>query len=235
MGDAGTNRETSRDHAVTALVPAAGTGSRLGLGPKAFVTVAGATLLQHTLTALADLVGEVLVALPRADVAAFRAQKPGLTVIAGGATRQATVRALLAGATSELVIVHDVARPFLTPAVVGRVLTAARRTGAATAALQPADTVVTASGYETIPREELRLVQTPQAFSRALLYEAHEQAHGAGYEGTDDASLVARLGRAVEIVPGSPLLSKLTRPEDLPLFTALHQLWLTELTGVTET
>lgn len=214
---------------VAVLIPAAGAGERLGRGPKAFVTIGGESLLELAVRAATPGADEVIVAVPESHLDVARRLAPGAEVVAGGATRQATVGALLAATTSEVVLVHDAARPFLTPAVTGRVLEAVRRAGAATAALAPSDTVVRAADGRPLPREELRLVQTPQGFERALLLAAHARAAEEGHEATDDASLVRRLGRSVELVEGSPLLAKLTRPADLALFEALRAVWLAEL------
>ncbi|HRN18134.1 MAG TPA: 2-C-methyl-D-erythritol 4-phosphate cytidylyltransferase, partial [Trueperaceae bacterium] len=79
-----------------------------------------------------------------------------------------------------------------------------------------------------LPREGLRVIQTPQGFARELLVRAHESAAAAGVEATDDAALVRRLGVGVELVEGSPLLHKLTTPDDLKLGLALLELWRAE-------
>lgn len=204
---------------VAALIAAAGTGDRLGMGPKALVTVGGKTLLDIALEALAPLVDEVVVAVPASAVGRWPG-RGGVTYVAGGATRQDSVWAMLTATTAEHVLVHDVARPFLPEEVVTRVLAAAVRHGAATAAVGIADTVVTAEGGE-LDRSTLRAVQTPQAFARELLLAAHDAARSGGHEATDDAGLVRRLGRHVELVEGSPWLIKVTRPEDLELAEAL--------------
>lgn len=210
---------------VAALVAAAGEGTRLGLGPKAFVELSGSTLLELTVAAFAPLVDEIVVAVPPAALGRARALAPSATVIAGGDTRQATVLALLGASSGEVVLVHDVARPFVTPDVVRRVVAGVTRTGAASAALPPADTVVAADDGRVLPRERLRLIQTPQGFRRELLLRAHERALADAFAATDDAALVRRLGEPVELVPGSPLLSKLTTPDDLAVAEALLAVW----------
>lgn len=212
---------------VAALIPAAGEGTRLGLGPKAFVEVGGRSLLARAVDALAPHVGEVVVALP--DGASFA----GARVVAGGPTRQATVRALLDATDAEFVLIHDAARPFLSPAVIARVLAAAREAGAATAALPVADTLVRGAagggagvGWAgVVPREGMWAVQTPQGFRRALLREAHAAAERDGHNATDDAGLVARLGREVRLVEGDARLFKVTAPGDLALAEALAPTW----------
>jgi len=212
-----------------ALLAAAGAGERLGLGPKAFVRLGGATLLELAAEALAPHVDEVVVAVPHDRLEEASRLLPGARVVAGAASRQATVHALLRHATSEVVLVHDVARPFATPEVVARVLAAVAASGAASAALGPADTVVEAASGAVLPREGLRLVQTPQGFRRELLLAAHERALEEGVAATDDAALVRRLGVTVTLVEGSPLLAKLTAPADLALMEALLGVWRREL------
>jgi 2-C-methyl-D-erythritol 4-phosphate cytidylyltransferase len=216
---------------VAALLAASGSGQRLGLGPKAFVRVGGLTLLELCLQALHGQVDEVVVAVPAADVDRTQELAPSATIIAGGVTRQETVRLMLRASRNPVVLVHDVARPFLTPQVIAELLAAVLAGGAATAALQPADTVVRARDGDVVPREQLRLIQTPQGFRRQLLSQAHDAAARDGYVATDDATLVRRLGHQVTLVQGSPLLAKLTTAADLPLFAALHTAWLQELRG----
>lgn len=211
---------------VAALLPAAGAGTRLGLGPKAFVRLGSATLLELAVAAVRPLVDEVVVGVPQGKLEEAAALLgPGVVVIEGAASRQATVLALLRATTADVVLVHDAARPFLTSAVAGRVLAAAAGSGAASAALAVADTIVDARDGSVVPRDELRAVQTPQAFARELLLRAHEEALAAGVEATDDAALVRRLGVPVALVEGSPLLHKLTTPADLELGRALLELW----------
>lgn len=211
---------------VAALIPAAGSGTRLGLGPKAFVPVEGRTLLGRSAAALAPHVHEVLIALPAGldlpdDV-------PGRAVL-GGDTRQASVLALLRATDADVVLIHDAARPFLPTRVIRDLLAAVQDTGAATAALPVADTLVRADpagGWGTLtPREGLWAVQTPQAFRRAALIAAHEAALADGHAATDDAGLIARAGQPVALVPGDARLLKVTTPGDLLIAQALARVW----------
>ncbi|GGN03564.1 2-C-methyl-D-erythritol 4-phosphate cytidylyltransferase [Thermus composti] len=209
---------------VSVLIPAAGQGERLGLGPKAFLEVGGRTLLEWVLEAFQEA-AEVLVALPPG----FPPPK-GLraTFLPGGATRQESVARLLEAASLPLVLVHDVARPFVSRALVDRVLKAARATGAAVPVLPVPDTLVRPEegAYgEVVPREALRLVQTPQGFFTALLREAHAYAKKRGLSATDDAQLVRALGYPVALVEGERTAFKITYPEDLPLAEALARTW----------
>lgn len=211
---------------VAALLAAAGQGLRLGVGPKAFIEVGERSLLQWSVLGLQAVVDEVVVAVASADLARARAQVPSARVVSGGATRQQTVGLLAVATTAELVLVHDAARPFLPEEVARRVLAATELHGAATASLPLADTVVDVVSGETLDRERLRAVQTPQGFERALLVRAHAEAAAQSASATDDAALVRRLGREVAWVDGSPLLHKITTPDDLALAGALRALWL---------
>jgi 2-C-methyl-D-erythritol 4-phosphate cytidylyltransferase len=216
-----------------AIIPAAGRGSRIGLKtPKTFLDLGGVPLLARAIGLLAasrriDLIQPVL---PRTHLARFRsvilarhrwaACRPA---VAGGRERQDSVAAGLRALPDEVefVVIHDGARPFATTALVERVLAAARRHGAAIAAVPVQDTVKRVSADlfldGTLDRRELWLAQTPQAFSVALLREAHAQARDTGVAGTDDAALVEALGHPVRVVPGSRLNFKITTREDLLL------------------
>lgn len=211
---------------VAALIPAAGSGTRLGLGPKAFVPVEGRTLLGRSAAALAPHVHEVLIALPAG--LDLPGDVPGRTVV-GGDTRQASVLALLRATDADVVLIHDAARPFLPARVIHDLLAAVQEVGAATAALSVADTLVRADpagGWGTLtPREGLWAVQTPQAFRRAALIAAHEAALADGHAATDDAGLIARAGQPVALVPGDARLLKVTTPGDLLLAQALARVW----------
>jgi 2-C-methyl-D-erythritol 4-phosphate cytidylyltransferase len=184
-------------------------------------------ILVATLRVLARTRGlaGIVVAVPEAHVAATRRllarmRLPRIVeVVVGGADRQESVwRALQrVPERAERVLVHDAVRPFIDPALVERVLAAATG-GAATCGVPVRETVkrVKDGAVEgTIPREGLWLTQTPQAFTRALLWEAHDKARRDGFAGTDDAVLVERLGTTVAMVPGLPGNLKITTREDL--------------------
>ena len=221
---------------VAALIPAGGRGTRLGARtPKQYLVLGGAPLLIHTLRILGrarSLTGLVLavpaerVEATRALLGRFRVPRV-LDVVAGGAERQESVwcglQAVPPGAG--WIVVHDAVRPFIDAALVERVIGAARRHGAATCGVLVRETVkrVRETAVEaTLEREGLWLTQTPQAFRRELLWEAHEKARRDGYLGTDDAVLVERMGARVVMVPGLPQNLKITTPEDLKA----ARLWL---------
>ena len=148
-------------------------------------------------------------------------------VVEGGATRQGSVgRGLFVlPAATEIVLVHDAVRPFLPTERLTAVIEAARTYGAAALAVPMADTVRRgdAAFGETVPRDGLWRMQTPQAFRVDLLREAHAQF--ADVAGTDEVELVQRLGHAVHIVEGSGLTFKITTPDDWALAEALWPVW----------
>jgi 2-C-methyl-D-erythritol 4-phosphate cytidylyltransferase len=218
--------------ATAALVLAAGRGVRLGADvPKAFVELAGATLLERSLRALAasEAVDAVLPVLPPGDGARWTALRAALAdlsglldPVSGGEERQDSVRAGLAALGPEVtwVAVHDAARALVRTEDVTRVVRAAQRGGAALLAVPVRDTIKRVRGgrvVETPPRAECWAAQTPQVFRCELLREALEKAAAEGFLATDDAQLVERLGVAVEIVEGSADNVKVTGPEDLPV------------------
>lgn len=217
--------------AAAAIVLAAGSGRRLGGVPKAFLPLAGRAVLDRVLAAVltpAEIATAVVVAPPARldDARVVAAAYPKVTaVIPGGAERQDSVAAGLA-ATGEAawVLVHDAARPLASPALVRRVLLAARETGAATAGLAARDTVKVASGgtvTETLDRRSIWLTQTPQAFRRPLLLDAHARAAARGLRATDDAALVEAMGGMVRVVEGETTNLKITTAEDLAIAEAL--------------
>lgn len=201
------------------VVVAAGEGRRFG-GPKAFVELEGRSLLERACAAFASFRDRVLVVRPE-DLP--RASRPGWTVVAGGARRRDSVangiEALRAGIG--IVLVHDAARPLLSPELVERVLAAAALHPAVVPVVPLSDTVKRVRGdvvLETLDRSALVAVQTPQAFRLDLLRRALQ---GDGSDATDEAALVERLGGPVRTVPGDPWNIKVTGPEDLILLRAL--------------
>lgn len=205
---------------LAALVAAAGGGVRLGRGPKAFLPLAGRPLLAWSVEALRPFVHEVVVAVPASDVERAAALVPAARVVAGAGTRQATVERLAASTDRPFVLVHDAARPFLDAAVIDAVTSALDGARALSVAMAVADSLIEAGSGASVDRGALRAVQTPQAFERALLLEAHAAARAEGVEATDDAALVRRLGVEVTLVPGGAHLFKVTTAADLALAEA---------------
>ncbi|WFE58349.1 2-C-methyl-D-erythritol 4-phosphate cytidylyltransferase [Micromonospora sp. WMMD712] len=212
---------------VAVLVPAAGAGVRLGPGaPKALRPLAGEPLLVHAVRriAAAASVHTIVVAAPAVEVDAVRdllAPVAPVTVVPGGAERQASVAAALAAvpAGPEIILVHDAARALTPPELVESVAAAVRSGHDAVIPVLPVvDTIKEVGPGEvvlgTVDRSALRAVQTPQGFRRAVLTAAHE---AAGDPLTDDAGLVEKQGVPVVCVPGSEHALKVTRPFDLAL------------------
>jgi 2-C-methyl-D-erythritol 4-phosphate cytidylyltransferase len=169
-------------------------------------------------------VGRVVVVLPAADVAGaprWLATLP-VTLVAGGETRSDSVRQGLAvlAPDTERVLIHDAARPFVTPALIDRVL-AASRGGAVIPGIRATDTLkqVDADGLVvgTIDRTTAWQAQTPQAFPYGMLLAAHAQALARGWQVTDDASLCELVGEAVRVVDGDPENLKITHPFDFEI------------------
>ncbi len=217
-----------------AVIPAAGRSTRMGgTVSKQLLPLAGRPVVEHSLRAMlaVPVDGIVLVVAPGQEDAFASALGPllrqeNIRIVRGGATRRLSVRQGLAAlpAGVEVVLVHDGARPLVRPERAREVLREARRWGASVLAVPVKDTIKVAAGEtvrETLPRDELWQVQTPQAFMRDLLLEAHDRADREGFEGTDDASLVERLGHPVRLVRGDYSNIKITTPEDLLLAQAL--------------
>ncbi len=209
---------------VAVLIPAAGVGARLGRRtPKQFLRVGREAILAATVRHFRGhpRVAAIVVAAPATHVArARRLLGRGVTVVAGGATRQESVRLALEAAPPGVVlaVVHDAVRPFITRALVNAVLAAAAADGAAVCALPVAETVKRVRDglvEATVERAGLWVAQTPQAFRAAVLREAHDKARRDGVAATDDAMLVERLGHPVRVVPGLAANVKITTPDDL--------------------
>jgi 2-C-methyl-D-erythritol 4-phosphate cytidylyltransferase len=204
--------------------------------PKQFLVLGGLPVLVHTLRVLerAKPVTEIILVVPEPDreyclreIVTRHGFGKVARLVAGGDERQDSVRRGLAAVATEadVVLVHDAVRPFLTIDMVDGVIEKAAEYGAAVVAVPMRDTVkeTQADGLiaRTLDRSRLWLAQTPQAFQRALLEEAHQKALVAGFQATDDAQLVERLGHPVAIVEGSVENIKITRPEDLSIGEAI--------------
>lgn len=212
------------------MVPAAGSGVRLGAGvPKAFFLLGGQTLVERAVAGLQEsgVIDEVVVAVPpdRTDEAKLILGGTA-SVVVGGASRVDSVRlALESAGNPDFVLVHDAARPLTPPDLVVRVVAALRDGHRAVVPVLPvSDTIkaVDANGVVlgTPERDGLRAVQTPQGFAAELLLRAYQQA-GVGTQFTDDASMVEHIGGQVQTVDGDPLAFKITTKLDALLAEAV--------------
>ena len=212
---------------VGAVVVAAGQSARMTGLDKVFHLIAGLPLLAHSVNALEASPAIYRIALvlsaPRVaegqELVIDRGWRKITAVCPGGQRRQDSVQAGLAHLEDcQWVVVHDGARPCLTPGLVQRGIDAARETGAAVAAVPSKDTIKVVSGngiVESTPdRRKLWAVQTPQTFRRDLLLSAHRHLQG---DFTDDASMIEALGGHVKVHLGSYENIKVTTPEDLPI------------------
>jgi 2-C-methyl-D-erythritol 4-phosphate cytidylyltransferase len=209
---------------VGAIVAAGGRGERFGAAtPKALVMLGGEPLVVHACRALRTAgITEVVVAAPADRVAAVGGLVPFARVVAGGATRTASVRRALAelSAAVDIVLVHDAARPLAPPSLVDRVVAAIEAgADAVVPVVAVTDTVkqVDEAGVvvATVDRSMLRAVQTPQGFRRDVLVAAHEAVGDDDAGASDDACLAERLGVSVVTVQGSVEAMKVTTRSDL--------------------
>lgn len=206
-----------------AILVAAGRGARAGGEvPKQFKLIAGKHVLAHALEALAshEAISEIVVVIGKDEEKLARDAigdpNIAITYVVGGESRRESVRAGLDGITSaDRVLIHDAARPFLSKAVIDRLILAVDQMGAAVPALPVVDTLARGSDNlgEIVDREGLFRIQTPQAFRFDLIMAAHDGWTGAT-EPTDDAQMVRNIGHDVEMVEGDIMLDKLTYPAD---------------------
>jgi 2-C-methyl-D-erythritol 4-phosphate cytidylyltransferase len=230
---------------VIVIIPAAGLGTRMAAAgggrnakpapAKQFAELGGTPVLVHTLRRFvaAPQVDEIYVALRSKETDAFQQAlardnfKKPIHVVEGGEHRQESVANALRSVkanSDDIVLVHDAVRPFVSQEIIANVIQAAGIHGAAIAGVPAVDTIKlvdrsaeNALITSTVPRERAVLAQTPQGFRLGILRQAMEAAQADGFTGTDEASLVERLGPQVVVVMGSPRNLKITTPADLEL------------------
>lgn len=221
----------NKQYKASAIVVAAGSGSRMNACiNKQYLLLSGKPILAHTLEVFEGsfFVSEIIVVINREEHEQFEdcILKPYKfakikAVVDGGATRQESVFNGLAKVSDgiEIVAVHDGARPFVTLDIIKDSIDIAAISGAACVGVPAKDTIkqVNQSGIveKTLERATLWSIQTPQVFSKIILKKAHRKAIADGFIGTDDCSLVERLGQPVQMVMGSYSNIKITTPEDL--------------------
>ena len=233
---------------VIVIIPAAGLGTRMASAPSAkskkptttkqFTELGGTPILIRTLRKFvaSPEVSEIYIALRGSEIEGFQARlekdakdtlQKKIHLEEGGEHRQHSVANALnsvAATDSDIVLVHDAVRPFVTEEIIHDVIKAAQKFGAAIAGMPAVDTVKqverTSDGAlitSTLPRERVVLAQTPQGFRYDVLKKAFDEAAADGFVGTDEASLVERSGHAVAVVMGSARNIKITTPADMEL------------------
>ncbi len=223
---------------ITAILPAAGLGTRMGAEtPKQFLELDGVSIVMLSLRRIAscELVTDIIVATRGDGIARLEEQirgekfKQSVRVVRGGDSRQESVARALqeVGDDTELVLVHDAVRPFVTREQITRVIEEARRCRAAILGIPAMDTVKEVKRASlpedvalitaTIPRERVVLAQTPQVFATKLLKEAFARAAADEVSASDEAGLVERIGHDVHVVLGSERNIKITKPADMDL------------------
>jgi 2-C-methyl-D-erythritol 4-phosphate cytidylyltransferase len=216
-----------------ALIPAAGRGQRMGLNiEKQFLPLRGKPLLAYTVARFeaTPSIDRIVVIVPPGretlyyrEIVEFGGMRKVTHVVAGAETRQrsVTVGFRCLDDDVDVVVIHDGARPFVTPALIQAAINAAVQDGSAVAAIPESDTLkrVSRDGtvIETVDRRNLWRAQTPQAFRHAILQRALAYAAQHSLDATDEASLVESLSWPVRIIPGSPWNFKITSPDDLLL------------------
>lgn len=219
-----------------AIIVAGGSGQRFGSADKSFVLTNGMPMAWWSLAAAAAatsideivlVCGEHSQTAARALLAMFDSSKPVALAI-GGARRQDSAWAGLAATsdTVDVVAIHDAARPLVTPELFEITVESAREHGAAIVAIPVSDTIKRVRGSivrETLPRDELVAVQTPQAFCKRLLLDAFAEAAMRGATVTDEAALIEAMGHPVSVVPGLSDNIKVTYPADLHVVRAFFE------------
>lgn len=230
-----TKPKSKNNTKVIAIIPAAGLGKRLGNRKKPFIELLGRPMLVHTLKAFEGcaLIDAIIVVTTTEDIEGCKKGiieeygfKKVMEVTSGGKERQDSIaRALdLIGDDCAVVVVHDAARPLVTPELIERTINGALKSGATITVVPLKDTVKTVENgvvQGTPRRDMLKAVQTPQAFKSDILKRAYCAAKEEGFIGTDDSSLVERIGVEVTTVEGANNNIKITTEEDLTIAECL--------------
>ncbi len=225
-----------KENMVTAIIAAGGSGTRMGIDfNKLFLSIEEKPIIAYTLDAFENCrsVDNIVIVASEKDfkfikeiVEAFEYEKVSDIVI-GGATRQESVRKGLMALSDDcdIVLIHDGARPLVTEQSILNCIEETIKNGAAALGTPVKDTIKSSDndGYikDTVPRDGLYLIQTPQGFDRNLIIDAHNYAIENNLDATDDCKLVETMGKKVAIVPSESSNIKLTTPDDYFMISAL--------------
>jgi 2-C-methyl-D-erythritol 4-phosphate cytidylyltransferase len=223
---------------VAVLIPAAGEGSRLGGRRKQFRLLGGKPVLVQTLLVFENNpdVDDIIVATPEEAVGPLREELRAVgisklrAVVPGGETRQASVKAALqeCSETTDVILVHDAVRPFVRQHILSKLIETVRSSGAASLAIPISDSVRRGDGFtfgESVERDNLYRMQTPQGFRRDWLKKAHDRAEADNFVANDDVELIQRAGFEVHLVVGSPINDKITTQEDWDRAVRFWSMW----------
>jgi len=222
---------------VSAIIVAAGKGIRMeGTMRKQYLDLSGRPVLAHSIMTFdsCSLVDEIFLVIPREDVEYCQKKiislldlKNHINLVHGGDKRQDSVYNGLKAITknTETVVIHDGVRPFIQPEDLKECILVSKKYGACILGTPASDTLKRVNKSDiietTLSRENIWLAETPQAFKYDLILKAHETARRDGYVGTDDASLVERMGKDVKIINGGRFNIKITKKEDLVIAKAM--------------
>jgi 2-C-methyl-D-erythritol 4-phosphate cytidylyltransferase len=224
---------------VSAIIPSAGLGTRMGGIKKPYIEIAGKPILTYTLKIFqqCQYVDKILVVTAKGDeercsneIINYYAIDKVTDIIAGGNTRQESVFNALQNLSSntDIVVIHDAVRPFLTEAMIVESIKQAEKHGSAIVAIPVKDTIKEANKdsivQKTLDRSNLWAIQTPQTFRYDIIIKAHLKAKEDGIQATDDAFLVEQMGLKVKIIMGGYENIKITTPEDLIIAEAILKL-----------
>lgn len=235
------------DEKIVCLVAAAGKGKRFGREtPKAFHEIEGLTLLVRSLKSLNawEGISRFVVMVPegweeqaKEDLAANFAGIEATVMVGGESRKESVAIGLDAAGDADIILVHDAARPFVSPALIGRVVAGVRETGAAVPALHMTDTLGRLRGEELdtiVPRDKVVGIQTPQGFRTEVLKKAFEAAEGSGQKMTDESSLVLAAGMHVKVVDGERWNVKVTVKDDIDIVTSFLSSTMLDLESIDE-
>lgn len=222
---------------VSAIIVASGKGTRMkGSMRKQYLDLSGRPVLAHSIMTFdsCGLVDEIFLVIPKEDVEYCQNKILSLldlnnqiNLVCGGAKRQDSVYNGLKAITknTDTVVIHDGVRPFIQPEEIEECILVSKKYGACILGTPVSDTLKRVDKSDiietTLSRENIWLAQTPQVFRFDLILKAHETARRDGYVGTDDASLVERLGEDVKIINGGRFNIKITKKEDLAIAKAM--------------
>ncbi|MEZ5830168.1 MAG: 2-C-methyl-D-erythritol 4-phosphate cytidylyltransferase [Dongiaceae bacterium] len=211
--------------AIQALIQAAGSGTRLGQGPKAFVLLGGQTLLERSIALFREIADHVIVAVPSAELAKARALVAGewVDVIAGGASRSETTRRLVEHSSAPWLLLHDVVHPFASPDLIKRVLEAAMNYGASAPAIPNAEFLYDMDGTALHAPGAVLIGQKPVGLSRAKLEAAYRESSPGPRADPSVLEVLAAAGTPTRFVPGDRRNIKITDPADLALARAMAE------------